>query len=646
MLQKEMAVLPMQINSLSKSFGVDVILENINMNIADNEKVGLIGANGAGKTTLLRIIAGELSYDSGSLFTPRDAEIGFLKQNAVEDTADTMWENIMGIFSHLTSYEEEMRSLEMKMSDASLSEEEHQNVMDAYSRVSAMYESGGGFEIQTRINTVMNGMGFDSFDLKNTKVNTLSGGEKTKFAFSKILLRNPGVLLLDEPTNHLDFRTLQWLEGYLRSYKGMIIAVSHDRYFLDSLCDSIYEIERNKSTKYPGNYTAYLEEKKKKYETELKHYEQQQEEIKRLEDYVVRNKARASTAKMAKSKQKTIDRIEVMEKPVLMNKACRFNFEMDYPSYKDVLVTENLELNVNAGGILRTIAKNINLDIKRGEKVAIIGANGIGKSTLLNTLVGINNTYGGEFEFGRNVEMSFYDQQQRLLHENSTVLNEIWDRFPRMDESEVRTLLGTVLFTDEDVFKEVSKLSGGERARLMLLVIMMERSNTLLLDEPTNHLDLSSKESLDTAVKNFEGTVILVSHDRYFLNKTADKILEMTSDGIKCYKGNYDDYLEYKNNSVQGEKQTVKASDSAMDYETQKRRQANIKNLTKKLSQTEEKIEQSEEELAKLKDEITLAGADYGKVKELFERSEKCEEELNSLYELWNSLSIDLENCQ
>ncbi len=638
--------MPMQINSLSKSFGVDMILENINMNIADNEKVGLIGANGAGKTTLLRIIAGELSFDGGSIFTPKDSEIGFLKQNAVEDATDTMWENIMSIFSHITAYEEEMRSLEVKMSDASLSEEEHQNVLDAYSRVSAMYESGGGFEIQTRINTVMNGMGFDSFDMKNTRVNTLSGGEKTKFAFAKILLKNPDVLLLDEPTNHLDFRTLQWLEGYLKSYKGMIIAVSHDRYFLDSLCDSIYEIERNKSTKYPGNYSAYLEEKKKKYEIELKHYEEQQEEIKRLEDYVSRNKARASTAKMAKSKQKTIDRIEVMEKPVLMNKACRFNFEMDYPSYKDVLLTENLELNVNAGGILKTIAKNINLDIKRGEKVAIIGANGIGKSTLLNTLVGINNTYGGTFEFGRNVEMSFYDQQQRLLHEKSTVLNEIWDRFPRMDESEVRTLLGTVLFTDEDVFKEVSKLSGGERARLMMLVIMMERSNTLLLDEPTNHLDLSSKEALDTAVKDFEGTVILVSHDRYFLNKTADKILEMTSDGIMCYKGNYDDYLEYKNNSGQGTKPTIKANDSAMDYETQKRRQANIKNLTKKLSQTEEKIEHMEAELAKLKDEITLAGADYGKVKELFERSEKCEEELNNLYELWNSLSIDLENCQ
>ena len=638
--------MPMQINSLSKSFGVDVILENINMNIADNEKVGLIGANGAGKTTLLRIIAGELSLDGGSIFTPKDSEIGFLKQNAVEDTSDTMWENIMSLFSHLTSYEDEMRSLEMKMSDASLPEEEHQSVMDAYSRVSAMYESGGGFEIQTRINTVMNGMGFDSFDLKNTKVNTLSGGEKTKFAFAKILLKNPGVLLLDEPTNHLDFRTLQWLEGYLKSYKGMIIAVSHDRYFLDSLCDSIYEIERNKSTKYPGNYTAYLEEKKKNYETELKHYEEQQEEIKRLEDYVSRNKARASTAKMAKSKQKTIDRIEIMEKPVLMNKACRFNFEMDYPSYKDVLVAENLELNVNAGGILKTIAKNINLDIKRGEKVAIIGANGIGKSTLLNTLVGINNTYGGTFEFGRNVEMSFYDQQQRLLHEKSTVLNEIWDRFPRMDESEVRTLLGTVLFTDEDVFKEVSRLSGGERARLMLLVIMMERSNTLLLDEPTNHLDLSSKEALDTAVKDFDGTVILVSHDRYFLNKTADKILEMTSDGITCYKGNYDDYLEYKNNSAHVARQTTKVSDSAMDYETQKRRQANIKNLTKKLSLTEEKIEQSEADLAKLKEEITIAGADYDKVKELFERSQKCEEELNELYELWNSLSIELENCQ
>lgn len=640
--------MPMQITSLTKSFGVDLILENISMNIADNEKVGLIGANGAGKTTLLRIIAGELSYDTGSIFTPKDSTIGFLRQNAVEDTKNTMWEDVMEIFADVTSLEAEMRALEIKMSDLSVSDMSHNEIMDTYARVSAMFEAKGGFEVQTRIKTVLNGMGFDNFDVKNTRVNTLSGGEKTKFAFAKLLLKNPDVLLLDEPTNHLDFRTMQWLEGYLKSYKGMIIAVSHDRYFLDSICDTIYEIERNKSTRYPGNYSAYLDAKEKNYEIELKHYEAQQEEIKRLEDYVAKNKARASTAKMAKSKQKAIDRIEVIEKPMLMNKACRFEFELEYPSYKDVLVCEDMQLSVNAGGMLKTIATGINIDVKRGEKVAIIGANGVGKSTLLKTLIGINTTYGGTFEFGRNVETSFYDQEQKLLHEKSTVLGEIWDRFPRMDESEVRTLLGTVLFTDEDVYKEVSRLSGGERARLMMLVIMLEKANTLLLDEPTNHLDLSSKEALDIAVKNFEGTVILVSHDRYFLNKTADRILELTPDGITSYSGNYNDYLEYKSMVAEVEEfSSVKSTLSAAEeYEQTKRRQANVKNLTKKLAATEEKIEILEAQLDSVKIAITEAGSDYAKVSELFTESEKYEQELNNLYELWNTLSMELESSQ
>lgn len=638
----------MQLTSVTKSFGVDLILENITMNIADNEKVGLIGANGAGKTTLLRIIAGELGYDGGSIFTPKDSSIGFLKQNAVEDSANTMWEDIMEIFSEITSLEEEMRTLELKMSDASLSEDEHNQILENYSRSSAAFDAKGGFEVNTRIKTVMSGMGFDDFDLKKTRVKTLSGGEKTKFAFAKLLLGNPGVLLLDEPTNHLDFKTMQWLEGYLKSYRGMIIAVSHDRYFLDSICDSIYEIERNRATRYPGNYTAYLEEKKKNYEIALKHYEAQQDEIQKLEDYVAKNKVRASTSKMAKSKQKAIDRIEVLEKPVLMNKACRFEFEMEFPSYKDVLLCDNLELMVNGDGIIKTIATGVNIDVKRGEKVAIIGANGVGKSTLLKTLVGYNATYGGEFEFGRNVELSFYDQEQKLLHDKSTVLSEIWDRFPRMDESEVRTLLGTVLFTDEDVYKEVSRLSGGERARLMLLVIMLEKANTLLLDEPTNHLDLSSKEALDSAVKNFEGTVILVSHDRYFLNKCADKIIELTPDKTFVYDGNYNDYLEYKSVTELSAQKTEekKKISAAEEYEAEKRRQATKKNLIKKQAQTEEKIEALEEQKAQIEVEISGAGSDYVKVKELFEKSENVEKELNNLYELWNTLSIELESAQ
>ena len=446
--------MPMQISSISKSFGVDTILDGISMNISDNEKIGLIGANGAGKTTLLKILAGEMQCDSGTIFTPKDSTIGFLKQNHDDGTAKTMWEDIMEIFADITSIEEQMRQLEQKMSDDMLSDNERKEILLSYDRLSASFNAKDGFDVNTRIKTVLNGMGFEDFDIYKTKVNTLSGGERTKFALAKLLLKKPDILLLDEPTNHLDFRTMQWLETYLRAYRGIVIIVSHDRYFLDSLVDTIYEIERTNATRYTGNYTKYLETKKTNYEIALKHYEEQQSQIKRLEDYVAKNKARASTAKSAKSKQKSIDRIEIIEKPTLYGKSCRFNFELEYPSYKDVFACENLELNVNSGGIKKTIAKGINLDIKRGEKVAIIGKNGIGKSTFLKTISHLNTLYGGFFEFGRNTKLSYYDQKQELLHETGTVLDEIWDRYPRMDEVEVRTLLGTVLFTDEDVYKK------------------------------------------------------------------------------------------------------------------------------------------------------------------------------------------------
>ncbi|MBQ6895490.1 MAG: ABC-F family ATP-binding cassette domain-containing protein [Clostridia bacterium] len=637
--------MPIQISQISKSYGVDTILEGITMNISDNERIGLIGANGAGKTTLLKIISGELSHDSGTIFTPKDSTIGFLKQNPEDGINSTMWDDIMEIFSDVTQTEEQMRALETKMSDINLSDSERDNILSSYSRLSAIFDAKGGFEIQTKIKTVLNGMGFEDFDVKNVRVNTLSGGERTKFSLAKLLLKNPDILLLDEPTNHLDFKTMQWLESYLKSYRGTIIIVSHDRYFLDALVDTIYEIERTNATRYPGNYTKYLETKKHNYEIALKHYEEQQAEIKRLEDYVARNKVRASTAKSAKSKQKSIDRMELIEKPVVFGKACRFSFELEFTSYKDALLCENLELNVNAGGMVKTIARNINIDIKRGEKVAIIGKNGVGKSTLLKTLSGINTIYGGNFEFGRNVSLSFYDQQQECLHENSTVLNEIWDRYPRMDEVEVRTLLGTVLFTDEDVYKRVSDLSGGERARLLLLAIMLEKSNTLLLDEPTNHLDLPSKEALDGAVKKFDGTVILVSHDRYFLNKVADKIIELTEDGAFCYNGNYDEYLNEKNAILQsGVQSSQNVSSAALSYEEEKRRQANLRNLTRKIENAENSIEEKENEIEEIKNKISDAGSDYEKVRELYEIQEKCEKELDDLYELWNTLSKEMES--
>ena len=631
----------LQLLNICKSYGVDVVLENVNMNIGDNEKVGLIGVNGAGKTTLLKIISGELSYDGGSIFTPKDAKIGYLKQNSNENSGNTIWGTMMSVFSDIVNLENDIRNLETEMSNTS-DEAQHDILMKRYGNLSEQFEKKGGFELRARIMTILNGMGFGDFDL-NMPVDNLSGGEKTKLSMAKLLLENPGILLLDEPTNHLDFKTMQWLEGYLKSYKGCIITVSHDRYFLDSLVDSIYEIERNKCTKYTGNYTKYLDEKKHNYEIELKHYTAQQKEIKRLEEFVEKNGVRASGAKQAKSKQKMIDRMDVIEKPDGALSACKFKFETVYPSYKDVLTVKDMSIAVNKSGVLTTIAENISFDIKKGEKIALIGANGIGKSTLLKTLLGKLNNYEGTFEFGRNVEISYYDQEQEFLNNKKTVLDEIWDKIPRSDESEVRTKLGTLLFRDEDVFKMVGDLSGGERARLLLLIIMLEKANTLFLDEPTNHLDLPSKEALDTAMIEYDGTVFFVSHDRYFLNKIADKIYELTPHGIYKYDGNYDYYLSRKDDNTNVVKTQKSNSNAAHDYETEKRRKANINNRIKKIQKAEQDIEILEGEIEQLNENLQNSGSDYDKVKEIYSELEQKEKQLSDIYEQWNILNEELE---
>lgn len=636
----------LQIQNISKSFGIDTILENISMNITDNEKVGLIGINGAGKTTLLKIISGELSYDEGTIFVPKDARIGFLKQDSNTHLGKTIWNSMMSVFEDVVRLEEELRDLEQKMSTET-DESAHSRIMNSYAHKSEQFEKMGGFELRTRIMTILNGMGFEGFDV-NMKVDNLSGGEKTKLSMARLLLESPEILLLDEPTNHLDFKTMQWLEQYLKSYKGAVITVSHDRYFLDALADTIYEIERNKCTRYTGNYSKYLEQKKQNREIELKHYNTQQREIRHLEEYVERNSVRASTAKMAKSRQKMLDRMDVLEKPDGELRECKFNFEITYPSYKDVLSAKDISLMVNKSGILTTIAKNISLDIKRGEKVALIGANGVGKSTLIKTLIGKHSDYSGEFEFGRNVELSYYDQEQRFLDNKKTVIDVIWDLLPRSEESHIRSLLGGMLFRDEEVYKMVGDLSGGERARLMLLIIMIEKANTLFLDEPTNHLDLPSKEALDEAVKNYDGTVFFVSHDRYFLNKIADRIYELTPDGVNRYEGNYDDYLSGTSSAQKpsAEATSKTSSDSARTYEEEKRLKANIKNTAKKIESCEKLIEETELVIEELNSELEANGSDYDKVKELYAEIEKNNTLLAQTYDKWNELSEELEKLK
>ena len=631
----------LQVENICKSFGADVILQDVSLTASDNEKVGIIGPNGAGKSTLLKIIAGELSSDSGRIITPKGGAVGFLRQSVSALENRTIWEYMMSAFDDVIALKKEIEVLEEKLSHPSQSDE-YNRAVRLYGEKSDLFEKRGGFEMNTRINTVLNGMGFGDFD-RNMKASNLSGGEKTKLSMAKLLLENPAVLLLDEPTNHLDFKTMQWLEGYLKGYRGIVLAVSHDRYFLDTFSDCIYEIDAAGATRYTGNYSSYLVTKKQNEEIQLKHYNEQQDEIKRLEEYVAKNGVRASTAKSAKSKQKTIDRMALIDKPSMFKRACRFSFESIYRSYNDVLSVENVSLSVPKSGILEKISENISFEVKRGEKIAVIGANGAGKSTLLKTILGEHKYYDGNIEFGRNVKLSYYDQEQKHLVDGKTVFDTVSDRFPLMDESVIRTHLGSVLFKDDDVFKLVRDLSGGERARLMFLLIMLEKANFLVLDEPTNHLDLPAKESLDTAVSDYDGTVLFVSHDRYFLNKTADKILELTENGISEYNGNYDDYLAAKSGVSSRAPKSVSNESRSLSYEEKKRAQANIRNTERKIADTEKKIADTEEKITQIDASLETCGADFEKARELFDEKGDLENELNSLYEQWNELTEKLE---
>lgn len=631
----------LQVENICKSFGADVILQDVSLTASDNEKVGIIGPNGAGKSTLLKIIAGELSSDSGRIITPKGGAVGFLRQNVSALENRTIWEYMMSAFDDVIALKKEIEVLEEKLSHPSQSDE-YNRAVRLYGEKSDLFEKRGGFEMNTRINTVLNGMGFGDFD-RNMKASNLSGGEKTKLSMAKLLLENPAVLLLDEPTNHLDFKTMQWLEGYLKSYRGIVLAVSHDRYFLDTFSDCIYEIDAAGATRYTGNYSSYLVTKKQNEEIQLKHYNEQQDEIKRLEEYVAKNGVRASTAKSAKSKQKAIDRMTLIDKPSMFKRACRFSFESIYRSYNDVLSVENVSLSVPKSGILEKISENISFEVKRGEKIAVIGANGAGKSTLLKTILGEHKYYDGNIEIGRNVKLSYYDQEQKHLVDGKTVFDTVSDRFPLMDESVIRTHLGSVLFKDDDVFKLVRDLSGGERARLMFLLIMLEKANFLVLDEPTNHLDLPAKESLDTAVSDYDGTVLFVSHDRYFLNKTADKILELTENGISEYNGNYDDYLAAKSGVSARAPKSASNESRSLSYEEEKRAQANIRNTERKIAETETKIADTEEKITQIDASLETCGADFEKARELFDEKGGLKNELNFLYEQWNELTEKLE---
>ena len=628
------------LENVFKYYGADCILRNVCATINDKDRIGLVGANGEGKTTLLNVLTGELDYEEGTVSLTNGKVIGYLHQNSGLSNGKTIQQEMEAVFADLLALGEEVDALQRQMAQVHDDPTAYEKVSAEYQKKLARFEAADGYQVQVKINTVLGGMGFASYD-RNIITDNLSGGEKTRLATARLLLLEPDLLILDEPTNHLDFKTLSWLEDYLSSYKGALLVVSHDRYFLNRLVDHIWELERTVLTTYRGNYSSYVVQKKERVERQLKEYEMQQEQIKSMEEYVAKNIARASTSKSAKSRLAALERMDRIEKPVIWEKKAAFRFEYDEPPVKDVFHGENMSIAVGEGEGRKVLCRGMRLDVMRGEKIAIIGPNGVGKSSLLKAIQELIPLEEGHFEWGQKVKTTYYEQENRQLHPEKTAINEIWDRFPNMYEVQVRSILGQVLLSGDDVYKLVGSLSGGERAKVAFAVMMLERGNVLILDEPTNHLDIGSKEMLEDALEAFDGTIIMVSHDRYLLNRIPNRIIEMTANGYEIYNGRYDYYVEHKvePQPVKEQVSEEKKQASQKFYRTKadRARQAAAKKRIAFLEKTIESNEQLIEQLTEQMSDPQIA-ADYQKVEEICGQIEQLKNQNESFGEEWLEL--------
>lgn len=639
---------------LYKYFNGQALLKDINFTVEDREAVGLIGINGCGKSTLLNIITGSEGYDKtpeglGSVNIAGKASIGFLRQNSGLNSELTIGEEMKNAFAPLLETLDKMKVLEKKMADGG----DIDDISHEYAELSSYFEARDGYRIDVKIKQVLNGMGFGSTPTDRV-ISTLSGGEKTRLALAKLLLEEPNLLILDEPTNHLDFETLMWLEDYLKGYKGAIIIVSHDRYFLNKVCTRICEIEQGRLTSYRGDYSSYLVQKKMNSERQLKEYEAQQKEIAKLEDYVAKNLVRASTSKMAKSRQHMLDRIERIDKPLMYTKPPKIKLEYDIEPTKDIVRVVDCPLVVGEGADKKELIKSLTMNVRRGEHVAIIGANGIGKTSILKLIQGIIPHEGGNISWGGNVKISYFEQEHAILDPHKTVLEEIMDRYPRLSEQQARSVLGAVLLTGENVFKPISVLSGGERAKLCFAIMALNRGNVLVLDEPTNHLDLSTKEVLEDALAEFGGTIILVSHDRYLLNKVASRIIEIKHDEANSYEGNFDAYSEAVNAARQLKMQSeaeIKRAEEEKAYKENKARQYRSKEQRaadaqkrNRIRELEKEIEDTEVLIFELENAISdpEIASDYSKMSEKCKELEEAKTALDQKMDEWAELSDQL----
>lgn len=644
----------LNVEHLYKYFNGQALLKDINFTVEDREAVGLIGINGCGKSTLLNIITGSEGYDKtpeglGSVNIAGKASIGFLRQNSGLNSELTIGEEMKNAFAPLLETLDKMKILEKKMADGG----DIDDISHEYAELSSYFEARDGYRIDVKIKQVLNGMGFGSTPTDRV-ISTLSGGEKTRLALAKLLLEEPNLLILDEPTNHLDFETLMWLEDYLKGYKGAIIIVSHDRYFLNKVCTRICEIEQGRLTSYRGDYSSYLVQKKMNSERQLKEYEAQQKEIAKLEDYVAKNLVRASTSKMAKSRQHMLDRIERIDKPLMYSKPPKIKLEYDIEPTKDIVRVVDCPLVVGEGADKKELIKSLTMNVRRGEHVAIIGANGIGKTSILKLIQGIIPHEGGNISWGGNVKISYFEQEHAILDPRKTVLEEIMDRYPRLSEQQARSVLGAVLLTGENVFKPISVLSGGERAKLCFAIMALNRGNVLVLDEPTNHLDLSTKEVLEDALAEFGGTIILVSHDRYLLNKVASRIIEIKHDEVNSYEGNFDAYSEAVNAARQLKMQSeaeIKRAEEEKAYKENKARQYRSKEQRaadaqkrNRIRELEKEIEDTEVLIFELENAISdpEIASDYSKMSEKCKELEEAKTALDQKMDEWAELSDQL----
>lgn len=644
----------LNVEHLYKYFNGQALLKDINFTVEDREAVGLIGINGCGKSTLLNIITGSEGYDKtpeglGSVNIAGKASIGFLRQNSGLNSELTIGEEMKNAFAPLLETLDKMKVLEKKMADGG----DIDDISHEYAELSSYFEARDGYRIDVKIKQVLNGMGFGSTPTDRV-ISTLSGGEKTRLALAKLLLEEPNLLILDEPTNHLDFETLMWLEDYLKGYKGAIIIVSHDRYFLNKVCTRICEIEQGRLTSYRGDYSSYLVQKKMNSERQLKEYEAQQKEIAKLEDYVAKNLVRASTSKMAKSRQHMLDHIERIDKPLMYTKSPKIKLEYDIEPTKDIVRVVDCPLVVGEGADKKELIKSLTMNVRRGEHVAIIGANGIGKTSILKLIQGIIPHEGGNISWGGNVKISYFEQEHAILDPHKTVLEEIMDRYPRLSEQQARSVLGAVLLTGENVFKPISVLSGGERAKLCFAIMALNRGNVLVLDEPTNHLDLSTKEVLEDALAEFGGTIILVSHDRYLLNKVASRIIEIKHDEANSYEGNFDAYSEAVNAARQLKMQSeaeIKRAEEEKAYKENKARQYRSKEQRaadaqkrNRIRELEKEIEDTEVLIFELENAISdpEIASDYSKMSEKCKKLEEAKTALDQKMDEWAELSDQL----